>query len=77
MVTNVDASRVMATGFSYGGWTALSMGGQTGNHAGYVAHCEEDAEASTHCQDIIRAGGDLSAMIPVEKHGMPATATRV
>ncbi|WP_147125265.1 alpha/beta hydrolase family protein [Shimia ponticola] len=61
----VDTSRVMASGFSYGGWTALSLGGQTGNHAGYVSHCEEDAEASTHCQDIIRAGGDLAA-IPAE-----------
>lgn len=35
----VDMSRVMAAGFSYGGWTALSLGGARGNHAGIVDAC--------------------------------------
>lgn len=35
----LDMSRVMAAGFSYGGWTALSLGGATGNHAGIVSTC--------------------------------------
>ena len=26
---NIDTSRIMAAGFSYGGWTALSLGGLT------------------------------------------------
>lgn len=34
-----DMSRVMAAGFSYGGWTALSLGGARGNHGGIVAAC--------------------------------------
>ncbi|MEO0496228.1 MAG: hypothetical protein AAF141_02505 [Pseudomonadota bacterium] len=37
--THLDMSRVMAAGFSYGGWTALSLGGATGNHAGIVTAC--------------------------------------
>ncbi|WP_341367599.1 hypothetical protein [Yoonia sp. BS5-3] len=36
---HVDLSRVMAAGFSFGGWTALSMGGVSGNHAGLVEAC--------------------------------------
>lgn len=34
-----DETRVMAAGFSYGGWTALSLGGTRGNHAGIVETC--------------------------------------
>ncbi len=40
LAAHVDLSRVMAAGFSYGGWTALSLGGMTGNHAGLVQACE-------------------------------------
>ncbi|MEM9708633.1 MAG: hypothetical protein AAF871_07530 [Pseudomonadota bacterium] len=35
----LDTSRIMAAGFSYGGWTALSLGGATGNHDGVVDAC--------------------------------------
>lgn len=35
----IDAARIMAAGFSFGGWTALSVGGARGNHAGIVAAC--------------------------------------
>lgn len=35
----LDMSRVMAAGFSYGGWTAMSLGGAKGNHAGIVKAC--------------------------------------
>lgn len=43
----LDMSRVMAAGFSYGGWTALSLGGARGNHAGIVEACTayQDMEA--------------------------------
>jgi len=51
---HLDTSRIMASGFSFGGWTALSMGGMRGNHAGYVAHCEEYESASAHCRDLLR-----------------------
>lgn len=54
-VGHLDATRVMAAGFSYGGWTALSMGGLLGNHAGYVVHCETYGAASSHCDDLMGA----------------------
>lgn len=37
---SIDVNRIMAAGFSYGGWTALSLGGVRGNHAGAVDACE-------------------------------------
>ncbi len=40
----VDVTRVMAAGFSYGGWTALSLGGARGNHAGIVDACKENEQ---------------------------------
>lgn len=41
---SLDLSRVMAAGFSYGGWTALSLGGARGNHAGSVETCTKFPE---------------------------------
>ena len=58
----LDMSRVMAAGFSYGGWTALSMGGLTGDLMGYADHCAEHGSASIHCTDIARGGVDLATL---------------
>jgi predicted dienelactone hydrolase len=52
---HLDEARVMAAGFSYGGWTALSLGGLKGNLAGYRAAC---AAGIAHC-DVLRRGGGL------------------
>lgn len=41
LADSLDMTRVMAAGFSYGGWTALSLGGAMGNHAGIVEACTE------------------------------------
>lgn len=60
----IDASRIMAGGFSYGGWTALSVGGVTGNLAGEVAECAHQRDNSSHCADLRNAGvsfADLDA----------------
>ncbi len=57
---HLDTSRVMVAGFSYGGWTALSMGGLRGNRAGYIAHCDSYGAASVHCGDVQAAGLDLT-----------------
>lgn len=56
-----DTGRIMAAGFSYGGWTALSLGGLRGSIAGYAAHCRIYQATSTHCQDIA-AETDLLAL---------------
>ncbi len=60
---HLDMSRVMAAGFSYGGWTALSLGGATGNHAGIVAACMTytDMEA---CGLLLSEGVDMQGLDP-------------
>ena len=59
-VGHIDENRVMAGGFSYGGWTALSMAGVLGDHAGYSAHCATYGEVSSHCAGLIQAGITLA-----------------
>ncbi|MEP3785218.1 hypothetical protein [Ascidiaceihabitans sp.] len=62
----IDPQAIMAAGFSYGGWTALSLGGLTGNVAAYAAHCATYGAKSSHCDDIANAGvsfADLDAAL--------------
>ena len=61
---HLDLSRVMAAGFSYGGWTALSLGGVTGDHTGYIDHCVEHGAASSHCDDLMSAEIQLAEADP-------------
>ncbi len=56
----IDPERIAAVGFSYGGWTALSLGGVRGNLAGYIQHCQ--TAPTRHCDDIAAAGADLGAL---------------
>ena len=60
----IDTSRIMAAGFSYGGWTALSLGGVTGNLAGEVAECEAQQGNSSHCSDLLNAGVSFAELDP-------------
>ncbi len=57
---HVDLSRVYATGFSYGGWTALSIAGVRGDISTYAAHCAKEGASSSHCKDIAKGGIDLN-----------------
>lgn len=57
---HIDADSIHVAGFSYGGWTALSVGGLRGNLAWYVDHCEKEGERSSHCTDIQNSGADWS-----------------
>ena len=52
----IDPDRIMAAGFSFGGWTALSMGGVTGRIEGYAAHCDVYVASASHCQGLSRDG---------------------
>ena len=60
----LDPQRIAVLGFSYGGWTALSLGGLRGNLAGYIAHC--DTAPSRHCADIKASGADLRTLNPAQ-----------
>lgn len=62
---HIDPTRIMAAGFSLGGWTALSIAGITGNQAGYIAHCDSHSTTSSHCTDIMSAGIKLDS-VPAE-----------
>lgn len=53
---SIDATRIYATGFSYGGWTALSLGGLKGQRDGLERFCNDPAKATSHCNDILKAG---------------------
>ncbi|MEP2782253.1 MAG: hypothetical protein ABJO67_04770 [Pseudoruegeria sp.] len=57
---HLDDTRIMAAGFSYGGWTALSLGGLLGDHEGYIDHCEVHGTESSHCGDLNRANVAIS-----------------
>ncbi|MCU0827731.1 MAG: hypothetical protein MUE52_10080 [Tabrizicola sp.] len=52
----IDTDRIYALGFSYGGWTALSLGGLRGNRDGLDRFCSDPATPISHCADILRAG---------------------
>ena len=56
----IDPARIHAAGFSYGGWTALSLAGVKGNRDGFDRFCNDPAPAIPHCADILRAGITIS-----------------
>lgn len=58
----VDHDRIMAAGFSYGGWTALSMGGLRGDLDGFATFCQEYRARSAVCRDLARAGINVGAL---------------
>lgn len=58
----LDLSRIYAAGFSYGGWTALSLAGVTGKAEASVAYCKAAGDRSKHCFDLKKAGVDLLAL---------------
>jgi predicted dienelactone hydrolase len=54
----IDPSRIYAAGFSFGGWTALSLGGVTANPDGNIAYCQAAGERSHNCTDLKTFGLD-------------------
>ena len=60
----VDNSRIMAAGFSYGGWTALSLGGARGNQDGIVNHCSTHGDDTGYCDILLSDEADISKVDP-------------
>ncbi len=52
----VDKDRIYAAGFSFGGWTALSIGGATASPTGSLAYCNAAGERSHNCTDLQHFG---------------------
>lgn len=61
---HIDTTRIMATGFSYGGWTALSIGGMTGNHAGFVETCEAKIDNMEACDMLLSDEVNIQGIDP-------------
>ena len=59
LAAHADLSRIYAVGFSYGGWTALAMGGPRADLGGYATHCETAPASPYHCADLTRRGVDF------------------
>jgi predicted dienelactone hydrolase len=57
---HIDTQRIYVAGFSFGGWTALSMGGLRGDLQAYAQYCARSGHR--HCRDISRAGIDLAQL---------------
>ena len=55
--SHIDPDRIYVVGFSFGGWTALSIGGLRGDLRAYASYCANSGHR--HCRDIARAGIDL------------------
>ena len=72
----LDDSRVMVAGFSYGGWTALSMGGARGNHAGFVRTCTDMVDTLVACDTFLEPEVGL-AQIPARQWNADYSDPRV
>ncbi|MEM1264541.1 MAG: hypothetical protein AAGI50_00835, partial [Pseudomonadota bacterium] len=58
----IDDTRIYAAGFSYGGWTALSLGGMEARREGVVEYCAAAGAQSQFCAELAREGLDISAL---------------
>lgn len=58
----IDPSQIYATGFSYGGWTALSLAGVKGNRDGFFDYCEAAGAGSQFCAELVAEGVDITAI---------------
>jgi predicted dienelactone hydrolase len=52
----IDKNRIYAAGFSYGGWTALSLAGVRGNRDGFEHFCNDPSQTISPCADLLSAG---------------------
>ncbi|MEP1964929.1 alpha/beta hydrolase family protein [Tateyamaria sp.] len=61
---HIDPSRIMAAGFSYGGWTALSLGGMTGDLAGIVETCTDYIDTMEACDMLLSDKVNMQGIDP-------------
>lgn len=62
MAMSIDPSRIYVAGFSYGGWTALSMAGLKGRRQGFEQYCRAAGDGSDFCRELKNAGVEISAL---------------
>jgi predicted dienelactone hydrolase len=64
LAAHVDPDRIMAAGFSFGGWTALSMGGARANHAGLLETCRRFGAGMSLCDGLLSDALNLEGVDP-------------
>jgi predicted dienelactone hydrolase len=52
----VDQNRIYAAGFSFGGWTALSLGGAIASPTGSLDYCKNAGDRVANCTDLEHFG---------------------
>jgi predicted dienelactone hydrolase len=62
LAPTIDPARIYAVGYSYGGWTALSIAGLKGRREGFAQYCEAAGSGSDFCRELKSAGVDVSAI---------------
>ncbi len=65
----IDPTRIYATGFSYGGWTALSLAGVQGSRPGFANYCVAAGAASQLCTELAAKGIDINAIDQTQYEG--------
>lgn len=58
----LDPTRVYAAGYSYGGWTALSIAGLKGRRAGFEQYCNAAGDGSDFCRELKAEGVEITAI---------------
>lgn len=61
---SLDITRIIAAGFSYGGWTALSLGGMTGKLEGIVDACTLYRDTMEACDMLMSDKVSLQTQDP-------------
>jgi predicted dienelactone hydrolase len=64
----IDPTRIYAAGYSYGGWTALSLAGLKGRSEGFDQYCKAAGDGSDFCRELKKAGVEISSLDSVKWH---------
>ena len=64
----IDPTRIYAAGFSYCGWTALSIAGLKGRSEGFDHYCKAAGDGSEFCRELRNEGFEISSLDSVKWH---------
>jgi predicted dienelactone hydrolase len=62
LARSIDPKRIYAAGYSYGGWTALSIAGLKGRRDGFEQYCKAAGDSSQFCRELRKEGVEISAI---------------
>lgn len=59
LAVSIDPTRIYAAGYSYGGWTALSIAGLKGRREGFDQYCKAAGVGSDFCRELKNRGVEI------------------